>query len=131
MYQVQDWSEVRRLDREGLSKRAIARRLRVESHHGDRLLALAGPPAYEREPAASSASIPSRAPAPEDAARGRERAGDGDPRAPAASGVRRRHHDPQGRTWRACARSSRPRPTSGAPPYPPGDPKPCLAVLSG
>ena len=53
MYQVHDWSEVRRLDREGLSKRAIARRLAMSRTTVYRLLALSGPPAYEREPAAS------------------------------------------------------------------------------
>lgn len=53
MYQVHDWAEVRRLDREGLSKRAIARRLAMSRTTVYRLLALSEPPAYEREPAAS------------------------------------------------------------------------------
>jgi transposase len=53
VYQVHDWSEVRRLDREGLSKRAIARRLQMSRTTVYRLLALSEPPAYEREPAAS------------------------------------------------------------------------------
>jgi len=53
VYQVHDWSEARRLDREGLSKRAIARRLEMSRTTVYRLLALAEPPAYEREPAAS------------------------------------------------------------------------------
>jgi transposase len=53
VYQVHDWSEVRRLDREGLSKRAIARRLAMSRTTVYRLLALSEPPAYEREPQGS------------------------------------------------------------------------------
>ena len=53
MYQVHDWSEVRRLYREGLSKQAIARRLQMSRTTVYRLLALEEPPAYERDPGAS------------------------------------------------------------------------------
>jgi transposase len=53
VYQVHDWSEVRRLDREGLSKQVIARRLAMSRTTVYRLLALEGAPAYERESAAS------------------------------------------------------------------------------
>ena len=53
MYQVHDWSEVRRLDREGLSKQAIARRLQMSRTTVYRLLALEEPPAYERDSGAS------------------------------------------------------------------------------
>jgi transposase len=49
VYQVHDWSEVRRLDREGLSKQAIARRLQMSRTTVYRLLALEEPPAYERD----------------------------------------------------------------------------------
>ena len=53
MYQVHDWSEVRRLDREGLSRKAIARRLQMSRTTVYRLLALEEPPAYERDPSTS------------------------------------------------------------------------------
>jgi transposase len=49
VYRVEDWAEVQRLfHREGLSKRAIARRLRMSRTTVVRLLALAEPPRYVR-----------------------------------------------------------------------------------
>jgi transposase len=54
VYDVHDWSEVRRLhDREHLSKTAIARRLGMSRPTVIRLLELDEPPRYEREPAGS------------------------------------------------------------------------------
>ena len=108
MYQVHDWSQVRRLDREGLSKRAIARRLQMSRTTVYRLLALSEPPAYEREPAASFLH-PSRAQFSRCCARTRA------PRRTAStllSTCSERATVAASRssrtTWRACARSSRP-----------------------
>ncbi len=54
MYDVHDWTEVRRLyHREHLSKKAIARRLGMSRPTVIRLLELDDPPRYEREPAGS------------------------------------------------------------------------------
>jgi transposase len=54
VYNVHEWSEVRRLyDREHLSKTAIARRLGMSRPTVIRLLELDEPPRYEREPAGS------------------------------------------------------------------------------
>ena len=50
---MHDWSEVRKLDREGLSRQAIARRLQMSRTTVYRLLALEEPPAYERDPSGS------------------------------------------------------------------------------
>ena len=51
MYSVHDWAEVKRLDKEGLSKKAIAERLGMSRTTVHRLLALASPPAYVRKSA--------------------------------------------------------------------------------
>ncbi len=48
MFGVQDWAEVHRLDRQGVPKRAIARRLRMSHTTVHRLLGLTAPPRYER-----------------------------------------------------------------------------------
>ncbi len=48
MFGVQDWAEVHRLDREGVPKRAIARRLQMSHTTVHRLLGLCEPPRYER-----------------------------------------------------------------------------------
>jgi len=47
---VHDWSEVRRLDREGLSRQAIARRLQMSRTTVYRLLALEEPPGLRARP---------------------------------------------------------------------------------
>jgi transposase len=48
VFGVQDWAEVHRLDRQGVSKRAIARRLGMSHTTVHRLLGLREPPRYER-----------------------------------------------------------------------------------
>ncbi len=48
VFGVQDWAEVHRLDREGVPKRLIARRLGMSHTTVHRLLGLAEPPRYER-----------------------------------------------------------------------------------
>jgi hypothetical protein len=54
VHQVEDWAEVHRLfHREGMAKAAIARRLGMSRNTVARLLELAGPPRYAREPAGS------------------------------------------------------------------------------
>jgi hypothetical protein len=54
VYDVHDWTEVRRLyHREKLSKTAIARRLGMSRPTVIKLLELPDPPRYEREPAGS------------------------------------------------------------------------------
>lgn len=53
MYTVHDWSEVRRLERAGLSKNHIARRLGMSRTTVRRLLALAEAPRYARPKASS------------------------------------------------------------------------------
>lgn len=53
MFGVQDWAEVHRLNRQGVSKRAIARRLGMSHTTVHRLLGLAEPPRYERRRASS------------------------------------------------------------------------------
>ena len=51
---VQDWAEIRRLHQgEGMSRRAVARRVGVLRRTVDRGLASAGPPRYQRAPVAS------------------------------------------------------------------------------
>ena len=53
MFEVHEWARVRELYREGVSKKAIARRLGMSRNTVARLLASAEPPRYEREPAGS------------------------------------------------------------------------------
>jgi transposase len=54
VYAVHDWAEVHRLHHvEGLSKQAIAAKLGMSRTTVYRLLGLAGPPRYQREPAGS------------------------------------------------------------------------------
>ena len=53
MYEVHEWAKVRELYREGVSRKAIARRLGMSRNTVARLLASAEPPRYEREPAGS------------------------------------------------------------------------------
>jgi transposase len=48
VFGVQDWAEVHRLDRQGVAKRTIARRLGMSPTTVHRLLGLAEPPRYER-----------------------------------------------------------------------------------
>jgi len=48
VFGVQDWAEVHRLDREGVPKRAIGRRLGMSHTTVHRLLGLSEPPRYER-----------------------------------------------------------------------------------
>jgi transposase len=48
VFGVKDWAEVHRLDREGVPRRAIARRLQMSHTTVHRLLALREPPRYER-----------------------------------------------------------------------------------
>jgi transposase len=54
MFSVHDWAEVHRLhDAEGMSKAAIAAKLGMSRTTVYRLLALDGPPVYQRRPAGS------------------------------------------------------------------------------
>ena len=53
VFGVHDWAEVHRLDREGFSKRAIARRLAISHTTVHRLLGLGEPPRYERRKTSS------------------------------------------------------------------------------
>lgn len=48
MFGVQDWAEIHRLNRQGVSKRAIARRLGMSHTTVHRLLGLSEPPRYDR-----------------------------------------------------------------------------------
>lgn len=50
MYRVQDWAEVHRLHRQGVPNAAIARRLGISRPTVIRLLSLAEPPVYRRQP---------------------------------------------------------------------------------
>lgn len=55
MITVQDWAEIRRLHQsEGMSRRAVARRVGVSRTTVDRALASAGPPRYQRAPVVSA-----------------------------------------------------------------------------
>lgn len=53
MYDVQDWAEVHRLSRQGMSNVDIAERLGMGRNTVTRLLARSTPPKYERRPAGS------------------------------------------------------------------------------
>lgn len=53
MYRVHDWAEVHQLHREGFSKSSIAERLGMSRITVRRLIAMAGPPRYERGAAPS------------------------------------------------------------------------------
>jgi transposase len=53
VYEVHEWAKVRELSREGVSRKAIARRLGMSRNTVARLLASEEPPRYEREPAGS------------------------------------------------------------------------------
>ena len=65
MYEVHEWAKVRELYREGVSGKAIARRLDMSRNTVARLLASAAPPRYEREPAGShSETTPTRTECP-------------------------------------------------------------------
>ena len=55
---VEDWAEIRRLHlSEGLSARAVSRRLGISRGAVARALAAAGPPKYERKPAGSAVDL--------------------------------------------------------------------------
>jgi transposase len=53
VFQVHEWAQVRELHRQGVSKKAIARRLGMSRNTVSRLLASDQPPRYERRPAGS------------------------------------------------------------------------------
>ena len=53
MFQVHEWARVRELHREGVSKKAIARRLGMSRNTVSRLVASDEPPRYARRPAGS------------------------------------------------------------------------------
>ena len=53
MYEVHEWAKVRELYREGVSKKAIARRLGMSRNTVARLVASEEPPRYAREPGGS------------------------------------------------------------------------------
>ena len=53
MYDVHDWAEARRLDRQGLSKTAIADRLGMSRNTASALVVRTTPPRYERGPVPS------------------------------------------------------------------------------
>jgi len=53
VFEVHEWAEVRELCREGVSKKAIARRLGMSRNTVARLVASEQPPRYQREPAGS------------------------------------------------------------------------------
>ena len=53
MFQVHEWAQVRELHRQGVSKKAIARRLGMSRNTVARLVASDEPPRYERRPAGS------------------------------------------------------------------------------